>query len=110
MLGLASSVLSRRTAAKKEPRGVAVKEEECRMPCALGRDMRVMVPEHEGQVGVGEGTPAEEEFGDLCLGHVTILAGFLDLARQHIFSLFGNPPSPSVAVAVLTRGWHWDGG
>jgi hypothetical protein len=37
-------------------------------------------------------------------------AGILDLARQRTFTLFVNPPSPSVAGAGLTPGWHRDGG
>jgi hypothetical protein len=89
---------------------VSVKEEESSVPCALGRDVRIGVSEHESHIRVGEGTPPEEEFSDLGLCHVSIIRGLLRLARQRIVFLFGNPPSPSVAVAVLTRGWHCDGG
>jgi hypothetical protein len=40
-----------------------------------------VVPEHEGQVGVGEGVSPEEELGDLGFGHVTIIRGVAGFSR-----------------------------
>ena len=56
VLGLASSVVPGSTAAKEQSRGVSVKEEESGMPRTLGRHVPVAVPEHEGEVGAGEGS------------------------------------------------------
>ena len=56
VLGLASSVVPGLTTAEKQSRGVSVEEEESGMPRTLGRNVPVAVPEHEGEVGAGEGS------------------------------------------------------
>src|SRR5262245_24081349 len=82
VLGLASSVVPGPIAAEKEALGVPVKEEESGMPRTLGRNVPVAVPEQEGEVGAGEGVAIEQHFGDLGLGHVTILKALFDAGNQ----------------------------
>jgi hypothetical protein len=60
VLGLTLSAVPGRSAAEKKLRGVAMKEKEGGMLRTLGRDVRVVVPEHEGHVGAGEGVTPEE--------------------------------------------------
>ena len=61
---------------------MSLKEEESGMPRTLGRNVPVAVPEHEGEVGAGEGVTLEQQFGDLGLGHVTILKALFDAGNQ----------------------------
>jgi hypothetical protein len=82
VLGLALSVVPGSTAAEKQARGVSVKEEESGMPRTLGRNVPVAVPEHEGEVGAGEGVTPEQHVCDLGLGHVTILKALFDADNQ----------------------------
>src|SRR5262249_14761123 len=66
------------------------------MPCTLGRNVPVAVPEHEGEVGAGEGVTLEQHFSDLGLGHVTILKALFDAGTQD--RIHGSPsahPRPS---------------